>query len=363
MATSEQLEREAEATRARIAATLDELRGRMTPGQLVDQMVDYARDSGGGEFVRNFGQQVVGNPLPVTLVGAGLAWLMMAGRRGPAIGRGITGGFGMDDVAEGMSESGRARRKAGQAGAGLGTDDIAQRMSESGDARGASGRAVDALGASAEQTSANVADLNEHAVRRARDWARQTRGAAGQLNERVGAAGANMRDAASSAYDTAAATYDAAAGRAREGAGVIGRGARTMSDNLAATGQGLLGFVQEQPLVLAGIGLALGAILGGALPSTETEDQLVGEASDAAKHTAKAVAEQQVDRGAGLAEQAWNAVKPEIDEQMQSRSERADIGSAGHETGREASLVPSDRAAQTETAADEGARPDSGHSS
>src|SRR5437660_6645003 len=109
MATSEQLERETEATRAQIAATLDELRGRMTPGQVVDQLVDYARDSGGGEFFRNFGQQVAGNPLPVTLVGAGLAWLMLAGRRGPPGASGATG----DEVAAGMSEAGRAHETGG----------------------------------------------------------------------------------------------------------------------------------------------------------------------------------------------------------------------------------------------------------
>src|SRR4051812_20537028 len=114
MTTSEQLEREAEATRAQIAATLDELRGRMTPGQVVDQLVDYARDSGGGEFVRNFGQQGVGNPIPVTLVGAGLAWLMMASRRGPARHDGAASGGSVDDVAEGMSEAGRARGGPGQ---------------------------------------------------------------------------------------------------------------------------------------------------------------------------------------------------------------------------------------------------------
>src|SRR5262249_46285172 len=147
MTTSEQLEREAEATRARIAATLDELRGRMTAGQVVDQLVDYARDSGGGEFFRNFGRQVAGNPLPVTLVGAGLAWLMMAGRRGLARDGGWTSGFGVDDVAERMSEAGDGRAPV----------------------------AGESLRDSARRTSANVADLSEHAVRRAHEWGRQTR--------------------------------------------------------------------------------------------------------------------------------------------------------------------------------------------
>lgn len=87
MPTSAQLEREAEQTRSQLAQTLDELRERITPGQLVDQVVDYAKDSGGGDFVRNLGRQMADNPLPVGLIGAGMAWLMLtnssrsAGRR------------------------------------------------------------------------------------------------------------------------------------------------------------------------------------------------------------------------------------------------------------------------------------------
>src|SRR6266567_5779086 len=81
MSTSEQLERETEEERARISETLDELRARMTPGHVVDRLVDYATDSSGGMFFRNLRQQAVDNPVPVALVGAGLAWLAIAGRR------------------------------------------------------------------------------------------------------------------------------------------------------------------------------------------------------------------------------------------------------------------------------------------
>jgi hypothetical protein len=50
MATSsEQLEREAEQSRARLAEKLDDLRAQITPGQIVDQLTDYARESGGAE--------------------------------------------------------------------------------------------------------------------------------------------------------------------------------------------------------------------------------------------------------------------------------------------------------------------------
>ena len=84
---SEQLRREAEQTRAQLAGTLEELRARITPGQVVDQLVDYAGDSDAGEFFRNLGRQAAKNPIPVTLMGAGLAWLMLAGKSGPSTDR------------------------------------------------------------------------------------------------------------------------------------------------------------------------------------------------------------------------------------------------------------------------------------
>jgi hypothetical protein len=390
MATSEQLEREAEATRARIAATLDELRGRMTAGQMVDQLVDYARDSGGGEFVRNLGNQVVGNPLPIALVGAGLAWLMMAGRRGPSHGAGGFG-FGGDDVAERMSEagggtpgSGRGRRSFGLGGFGLGgfgTDDVAERMSEAGDGTAPeAGRARRSSARDAvDQTSAGVANLSEHAKRRAEEWARQTRGTAERLNRRAGEAGAELqdrmseagatvRDAASSAYDTASETYDAAAERARQGADAMRRNARMIGDNLASSGQNLLGFLQQQPLVLAGLGLAIGGLLGAAVPSSEMEDELMGDASDAAKSQAKSFAQEQVDAGKQAAADAWNAAKPELEEQVDraTSAARGAADEAAKETttgfGGEATLVPSDQTAKGETAGD-GARRDTEQSS
>ena len=58
MTYSEQLERETESCRRQLADTLDELRARMTPGEVVDQLVDYAKDTTGGLFFQNLKQQV-----------------------------------------------------------------------------------------------------------------------------------------------------------------------------------------------------------------------------------------------------------------------------------------------------------------
>jgi hypothetical protein len=64
---SEKLEREAGRTRAQLAETLDALRARMTPGQVIDQLIDYAREGPGAGFGRNLAREVRENPLPLVL--------------------------------------------------------------------------------------------------------------------------------------------------------------------------------------------------------------------------------------------------------------------------------------------------------
>jgi ElaB/YqjD/DUF883 family membrane-anchored ribosome-binding protein len=65
-------------------STLTAIEHRLTPGQLFDQGVDYLRNSGGNEFIQNLGTQAKNNPMPIALVGVGLAWLMASGKNPPA---------------------------------------------------------------------------------------------------------------------------------------------------------------------------------------------------------------------------------------------------------------------------------------
>jgi hypothetical protein len=75
---SEQCEREAENTRSELAETIDELRRRMTPGRIADEALDCARVTPVAEFLRNLGRDVRDYPLPLLLIGAGVAWLIAA---------------------------------------------------------------------------------------------------------------------------------------------------------------------------------------------------------------------------------------------------------------------------------------------
>jgi len=229
---SEQLEREAEQNRVRLTETLDELRARVTPGQVLDQLIDYFGDGAGGEVVRNFGQQVRRNPLSVAVVGAGLAWLMIGNRPSdPAAGRG--------------TRIDRAERKA----------------------------------------AARLAALSDRTTTSAGDRATAASDAARRA-----------RMSADSAYRSASDAVSEAAHKASDTAASIGR-------NAAAARRTLADLCNDQPLVLAGLGLALGAALGTALPSTETERQLMGEPADALRRRAQELA-LEIDRPAERAADA-----------------------------------------------------------
>jgi hypothetical protein len=113
-----ELERDAEATRARVVATADSIRDKMTPGQLFDEFTGLFRGGAGSDMVHNLKVQVRDNPLPLTVIGAGLAWLMLGSgtsaasagtdgttRRGPRLDHGAFGAGTASDAAGSVAEA------------------------------------------------------------------------------------------------------------------------------------------------------------------------------------------------------------------------------------------------------------------
>jgi len=74
-------------------------------------------------------------------------------------------------------------------------------------------------------------------------------------------------------------------------------------------------FISEQPLLCAAIGVAVGAALASMLPSTDAEDQLMGDASDAVKGAAGQVGSDALGSAKNIAskvaDRAQTAVKEE----------------------------------------------------
>jgi ElaB/YqjD/DUF883 family membrane-anchored ribosome-binding protein len=309
MTSSEQLERRAEQTRAQIADTLDELRRRMSPGRVLDETLDYVRDyvsDGGGEFVRNFGRQVARNPLPVALMGTGIAWLVMANefsrRR-------------RDDWELGESEHVAADRSAFD-------NDYTREVSKT--ASQASERASEF----ADRTGRRMRRTRESARRGVEEIGDRVQSAASRLGEQAQAARSRIQEGVSSAteaawdaYEQTLSAYEESSSRARRAAANISHTASTAATSAARQGRTFIAYVRDEPLVLAGIGITLGAIIGAALPRSRFEDELMGETSEDLKERATGTAKEQWEKGKTALAETWETAKDEAEELANSGAE------------------------------------------
>ena len=75
------IEREIDATRADMRATLEALERRFSFDRLVDLTIGRVRERG-GEFAGNLTDAATRNPLPLLLTSVGLGWMMLTSRRG-----------------------------------------------------------------------------------------------------------------------------------------------------------------------------------------------------------------------------------------------------------------------------------------
>ena len=340
MLRTEQLEREAESRRLALADTLDELRARATPGNLLDHLISHASSSGGTDIARNLKDQVITNPLAVGLIGAGLAWLMMSNGRGTEgtanevyepEGYGMSGhdersgahvrryftgthewraGHAMNDA---MSE---ARHFVGDAA--MGTAHMASRMA-SGVASGAAHMASGAAHMASDAASSAASSLAS-AARSARDTTIDTVSSVG------GEARHTIGDAASALYGGVAHSAERTAS-----------GMRAFASGTASTSRDMYDLARDQPLVLAGLGLAFGAAMGTLFPSTETERQLMGEASEELKERTHTFAAENYEKSKSVAEALFQ------NQGNDSHSQNDESRSVPVHSSSRASLVPLDQ--------------------
>jgi hypothetical protein len=84
---SPRLEIEADASRLRIAELLEELRLRISPGLVIDQLLGLGTGLAGhgvaGTLVHRLGEQARRNPVACALIGSGVAWLALTARTPP----------------------------------------------------------------------------------------------------------------------------------------------------------------------------------------------------------------------------------------------------------------------------------------
>lgn len=249
--TTAELELEAERTRERLADTASSIRDKLTPGQMIDELTGWFSGGDMSQGLGNLKIQMRDNPLPLTLVGAGIAML--------ALGVGTRSSGGEPRVPPGTlarDHAGPARPSSSVPGRGGGSDSNLMH-----DARDA------AAGAMAGASNA------------------------------MGDAGAYLRDTVEQLRHGMLTGASAAGGSARSAA------------------SGLREATDHEPLVLAAAGVIVGAVVGALLPATQFEEEQFGNQAAKLRRQAENAVRDGLSKASDIAAETYSAAKAEARDQ------------------------------------------------
>lgn len=281
--SSEEIRRDIEGTRTELRDTVTALERKLSLGQVVDEV--WGRVGGreaAGDAVSNLRHTIRENPVPLALMGLGVAWLAVdkatdsdrdvehrgsrRGTNGRAEGR--VGPYRGDAVhdSSGPSSMDKAKHKASEAAGkakGMASDMASKAKSLASDAKDKVADARDSFGSSNGDSGSN-----------------------GEAHEWDG-------------HDDG----DGVSDRAMEGAR---RGVKKARHGLRAA-------MDEQPLALGAVAFGLGLASGLSVPTTGWEDETMGEAADAVKEEAGSMAKDVTRDVKQVAASAGSAAKDEAE--------------------------------------------------
>ncbi len=237
--SSAEIERDVELARAGLDDTVEALKTKMSPGQLIDELAQSLKGSGAGDMFGNLGSQVKENPMALAMIGAGMTWLMMG--KGPSVGGGSsTSSYGT------FSDLDRSTFAASE---------------------------TDQSGGSAGGLKDKASDLAHGAA------------------EKLGDAASHLKDGISGA-----------AAHAKHSAQSMGGGAADLGQKVQ---RGFMDTLDQEPLVIGALGLAVGAAIGASLPASRLEDRAFGAARDQVLEKAKSKVGEGFDTVKDAAEAAY----------------------------------------------------------
>jgi hypothetical protein len=331
----QQIKRETEQTRAGLTHTVEELkasvadtasdiRRRISPDAIKAEVSGYFRTRG-EQLLNDVTAAARRNPMQAVAVGASVAYpLLRMARTIPLpvlmVGAGL--------FFAGSKQGQAVLQKASDAAADL-SDEVVRRAHDIGDQVGDSASAAKAYAndqldrikgaasGAAEQVSgvadtaaaargSNTRKIQEQAgsiASSVASGASDLRGRATELRDGaagIGNEGARMANSAASTVQeftsgASAAARDATSATADVGLNAARKVRDTASDLTDRTGKTVFQTIEQNPLVVAGVGLLLGGLIASALPRSNIEDDLVGDASNSVKRRAEAAASQGLD--------------------------------------------------------------------
>jgi hypothetical protein len=280
---------------ADMTETIDELQERLSPSHLkeqvkeqvieqykqaretvrqatigkVEDMVDRVSDTM-YETRRSIVDTVTGNPIPSALVGIGLAWLWMN-----------------------RNESGSARRRYDDRYRSAPSYDESPRYRNGGGSRN--------LQQDGGERSDFDTDTNRH-------FANKAGNAASEVAGQIQGAASNL---AGKAGTTVSAVVDQAQKSAGHFAGVAQHQAQRVEERFNTV-------LQENPLAIGAVALALGTAVGLAVPQTRKENEWMGEARDTLVDKAQSVTQDAMEQVQQVAQKVTDELMPPGSEKPRS---------------------------------------------
>ena len=247
MTSSARLQQEADVARAGLSSALEDLRQSVTTTAITNGAMTFAKE-GSSAVARAAVDRALASPVAAMMIGAGLLMLMIGDKRvGSAVGS--------------LVDQGKSAVKS------------------------AADAATDKAGSLADK----VSDLKDRVIGSASDATAEAQGA--------------LADGQQQASDMLARGQAQAKDMLAKGQ-QQGRQALQQAQQLLEQGRGRLEqFAQEQPILVAALGVAFGAALGASLPLTKAEEQYLGgpvrKAASKGGEIAQQVADTVTDKLAG----------------------------------------------------------------
>jgi len=350
----QQIKRETEQTRAgltdtveqlktSVAETANDIRHRISPDAIKAEVSGYIK-SRGEQLWNDVTTAARNNPMQAVAIGASVAYpLLRLARAIPVPVLMVGAGLFFAGSRTGQAASQKASNLATDV-----SDEVARRAREFGDQVQEQASAATAYASDQFDRVSSAVTGGADRVREATDAADAAIAAnSNTIRDSAASVGATIADRATSLKDDGLRMAGSAAAEAQDvayGATASARGAAetlsetgmdaaktirsTVSDASDRTGKTVFQTIEQNPLLVAGVGLLVGGLIASALPRSDFEDDLVGDASTAAKRRAQAAASQ----GFDAAKTAVGEVYDETARQAEAEGLTADgIGRAAND--------------------------------
>jgi hypothetical protein len=290
--SSAELERDLDRIRMEMDQTISQIEHRLSPSRLIDQALERMR-GGPGAFAANLGRTVRRHPVPTAMFAAGLGWLLLA-ERGDKVG------------------SRPSRRPASAAPQPYHLQDNTQtKTTEHND--------TSRLGAAPYGTylegDTTMSGSWEHSRRSG--WnlfgRRGSRSGYGSSGYGGGSSYGGSSGYGGSGY--AGGSMSGAGYRQGDNDGRMGQVGSAARHQVERARTGFEHMLEEQPLVLGAVAVALGAVLGATLPTSRIESRYLSPTRDRLQHRAGDYARQQWDKAKEVALSAGAAAMAQAEEQ------------------------------------------------